>query len=113
MGHSRDSFYHFKELYDQQSEAGLQEIRRPKPNRKIRVDAVVKEAVVAMATENPAYGQVQVYNQLKKRGGFVSPGGVRSIWLRHSLKIFKKCLTALEKKVAEENLILTEARSLC
>jgi transposase InsO family protein len=45
-----------------------------------------------------------------KRGTFVSPSGVRSIWLRHDLACFKTRLRALEQKVAEEGLALTEAQ---
>lgn len=111
MGYSRDSFYRFKELYDEYGEAGLHEISRKKPNPKNRVDPVVEEAVVALATEYPAYGQVRVSNELKKRGLFVSPGGVRSIWLRHNLSNFKLRLKALEKQLADnQTMILTEAQ---
>ena len=41
---------------------------------------------------------------------FVSPSGVRSIWLRHGLANFKDRLKTLEVKVAEQELILTEAQ---
>ena len=110
MGYSRDSFYRFKELYDEQGEEGLRELSRRKPNPKNRVDPAIEEAVLAIALENPALGQLRVSNTLKQDGIFVSPGGVRSIWLRHGLETFKKRLKALEEKAAAENLVLTESQ---
>jgi transposase InsO family protein len=110
MGLSRDTFYRYKEAVEEGGVEALLDSNRRQPNLKNRVDEMTEAAVVKYATDQPAHGQVRASNELRKIGIFVSPSGVRSIWMRHHLTCFKDRLKALEEKVAQEGIILTESQ---
>jgi transposase InsO family protein len=110
MGVSRDTFYRYQELVETDGLEGLINRERRVPNLKNRVDEGTEEAVISHAIDFPAHGQHRTSNELRKRGIFVSGSGVRSIWLRHKLENFKVRLSALEAKVANEGIVLSDGQ---
>lgn len=110
MGLSRDTFYRYKAAVDEGGVDALFEVSRRKPNLKNRTDPATEEAVLKYALDEPAHGQVRTSNELRKLGVFISPSGVRGIWLRNGLENFKLRLKNLEEKVAAEGVILTESQ---
>jgi len=111
LGYSRDTFYRLKNRFEEAGLEGLKELSRRQPNPKNRVPAEVEEAVVALAIQYPAFGQVRTAAKLFEVKGYqVSPSGVRSIWQRNGLETKTKRLKALEEQVAREGYVLTESQ---
>ena len=110
MSFSRDTFYRYQSAMESGGIDALIDANRRKPNPRNRVEEATELAVAAFAIEQPAFGQVRVSNELRKRGIFISPSGVRSVWLRRDLESFKKRLSALERQVAQTGQVLTEAQ---
>ncbi len=108
MGVSRDTSYRYQELVETGGIDALINQSRRAPNLKNRVDNKTEQAVIKYAIDFLAHGQVRTSNELRKLGVFISPSGVRSIWLRNDPENFKKRLVALEKQVAENGVILTD-----
>jgi transposase InsO family protein len=110
MGLSRDTFYRYKTAVDDGGVDALIDKTRRKPNIKNRTDEATEAAVLQHALDEPAHGQTRASNELRKKGVFISPSGVRCVWLRHGLACFRDRLKALEEKVGREGVILTEAQ---
>ena len=108
LGISRQHYYDIKSALEEEGVEGLLEKARSKPRIGNRVSPAIEERVLSYSLEYPTHGQARVANELKKDGIIVSPGGIRSIWLRHGLEKRGLRLKRLEKWAAEEGTILTE-----
>lgn len=104
---SRDTFYRVKNAYAEEGMDGLREKTRRKPNLHNRVPSEVESAVLAYSLQHPTHGQVRVSDELRRQDVWVSPGGVRCIWLRAGVENRRKRLERLEAEVREAGLVLT------
>jgi hypothetical protein len=78
-------------LHRLQSQRGVHALLdkdRRRLNVKNRTVENTEKAVLAYSLAEPAHGQTRASNELRKRGVFISPSGVRGVWLRANLPIW-------------------------
>ena len=110
MGVSRQHYYDVKQAIEEEGLEGLLEKSRRAPRKANRVPDEVEQALLDYSLQYPPHGQVRTANELKKAGYVMSPGGVRSVWMRHNLQTKVLRLKRLEAFSAEEGVILTESQ---
>ncbi|CAP54951.1 putative integrase [Gluconacetobacter diazotrophicus PA1 5] len=112
MGYSRDSFYRFKELYDKGGEIAAPGTLPPQTlaSKTASSRRLMKLWSRSPSNNRPGVPGPRGQRNLLKRGVNSPHTRVRSIWLRHDLATMKLRLKALEAKMAQERLILTESQ---
>lgn len=110
LGVSRQHYYDIKKAITEEGLEGLLEKSRRSPRVGNRVAGEIEERVLDYSLQYPTHGQTRVANELKKAGIQISPGGIRSIWMRHNLQVKALRLKRLEKWAAENTDVLTESQ---
>ena len=110
LGVSRQHYYDIKRAIDEEGLEGLLEKSRRIPRIGNRVASEIEQKLLDYSLEFPTHGQARVANELRKQGIQISPGGVRSVWLRHNLEVKRLRLKRLEKWAAENSEVLTESQ---
>lgn len=110
LGVSRQHYYDIKRAIAEEGLEGLLEKSRRIPRIGNRVAPEIEQKLLDYSLEFPTHGQSRVANELRKQGIQISPGGVRSVWLRHNLEVKRLRLKRLEKWAAENSEVLTESQ---
>lgn len=107
-GVSRSQFYEYKRAFQEHGFEGLLDrppIPRTFPNE---TPKEVKQKIIALSIEHPAWGQQRVSDQLQLEGISVCPATVRNIWLKEGLQTRYQRILRLEEQTHGKEVDLTE-----
>ena len=79
MGFSSYTFYLYQKAVEEGGVENLINKSKRIPNRKNRFAPEIEKAVVELATDQPAWGQVSSSNELRRKGISISPVGTRCV----------------------------------
>jgi len=110
LGVSHQHYYDIKRAIEEEGLEGLLEKSWMMPRIGNRVAPEIEQKLLDYSLEFPTHGQTRVASELKKQGIMISPGGVRSVWLRHNLHLKRLHLQRLEKWAADKGEVLPESQ---
>jgi hypothetical protein len=67
----------------------LQELTRKEPLLANRTPPEVEAIILELSLEQPAFGQIRIANEVRRRGHALSPAGVRGVWQRNDMETMK------------------------
>jgi hypothetical protein len=99
---SRSQFYEYKRAFQEQGFEGL--VDRPPIPKSFphETPSEVKQKVIALSLDHPAWGAVRISDQLRLEGISVSPSTVRNLWLKENLETRYKLLLRLQEKNGQD-----------
>jgi len=107
-GISRSQFYEYKRAFQERGLDGLlDQLPIPKsfPNE---TPPEIKEKVITLSLDHPAWGPMRISDQLRLHGVSVSPSTVRNIWIKENMETRYKRLLRLEEEKNGQEVELTE-----
>lgn len=107
-GVSRSQFYEYKRAFQEHGFEGLKDLPPIPKSCPHETPAEVKEKVITLSIEHPAWGPVRVSDQLRLEGISVSPSTVRNLWLKEGLETKYKRILRLEESRHGKEIDLTE-----
>ncbi len=105
---SRSQFYEYKRAFQEKGLEGLLDHPPIPKSFPHETSLEVKEKVIALSLEHPAWGPLRISDQLRLQGISVSPSTVRNLWIKENLETKYKRLLRLEEEKNGQDLELTE-----
>ncbi|MBN2280341.1 MAG: IS481 family transposase [Candidatus Marinimicrobia bacterium] len=105
---SRSQFYEYKRAFQEHGLEGLKDRQQIPKTFPIETPNDVKDKMIQLSIQHPAWGQVRISDHLRLQGISISPGTVRNIWIKENMETRYKRILRLEEEKNGKDIELTE-----